>query len=682
MTERPMESHYIGGSREVSAPAEIVWELVEDPESWPETITPYLKRIELDGPLQTGTTARIRPRFPPLTSSWQVLDFDKGRHWSWGGRVLWLKCTYHHTVEPTERGSRVRLELEVDGPGAEVMRKIMRRRNLPEMATALGQIKQLAETRARALEKDESETVGEHSDLDPVPIEEAEGGAPAAMGPIPIPGGDPLESTLLSIGGPVDLSSLSLESTALERLRGAGVEMVVPLIGQGELLGALYLGPRLSDQPYSTDDRKLLGNLASQVAPAMKVAQLVREQQAEAMEKERIQRELEVAALIQQTLLPKDLPSVPGWQVDAFYRPAREVGGDFYDFLELDDDRLGLIIGDVTDKGVPAALVMATCRSMLRAAATRHASPAAVLGQVNEKLVPEIPQAMFVTCMYAVVDTRTGKIVFSNAGHNLPYVRGSDGVVELRATGMPLGLMPNMEYEEKTYQLDVGDVMVLTSDGITEAHSPEGEMYGFSRLMGQVGRKLSDEDMVSALVGDLERWTGGVAEQEDDITLVVVNRSASSRESAKAFIEGFDELASFTVPSVEGNERLAIDRVMAAVRPLELSEGRLEKLKTALGETVMNAIEHGNESNPDLDVAVQVAMRGNRLSVRVTDQGGEKPLPQATTPDLEAKVAGEQSPRGWGLFLVSQMVDEVKTESIDGTRTVELLLAREGEPDE
>ena len=173
---------------------------------------------------------------------------------------------------------------------------------------------------------------------------------------IPIPVGDPLETLLVTSGGPVVLRDLELESETVDTLREAGVELIVPLIGQGELLGALYLGPRLSDQPYSTDDRRLLGSLASQVAPAMKVAQLVREQQAEAKERERIHQELQVAALIQQTLLPKELPAIAGWQVDAFYRPARAVGGDFYDFIALEDGRLGVVIGDVTDKGVPAAL--------------------------------------------------------------------------------------------------------------------------------------------------------------------------------------------------------------------------------------------------------------------------------------------------------------------------------------
>lgn len=497
---------------------------------------------------------------------------------------------------------------------------------------------------------------------------------------VPIPPGDPLETVLLSTGGPLELDSIDFESEALQAMRDRGVELIVPLIGQGELLGALYLGPRLSDQPYSTDDRHLLGSLASQVAPAMKVAQLVREQQAEAKERERIQQEMQVAALIQQTLLPKELPSIPGWHVDAFYRPARAVGGDFYDFIPLADGRLGVVIGDVTDKGVPAALVMATCRAMLRAAAQRHASPSAVLADVNELLVPEIPPAMFVTCLYAIIETEAGELVLANAGHNLPYVRTADGVIELRATGMPLGLMPDMTYDERTYRMQRGDEMVLTSDGITEAHNIDGEMYGFPRLMGRVAVKPPNDDMVAALVGDLEGFTGTGAEQEDDITLVVVRRTASAKAAAETFEEeaSVEVLARFSVPSEEGNERIAISKVAEAVSGLGLDEARLERLKTAVGETVMNAIEHGNENQVEIPVEVEVVASAAAVTVRVSDQGGEKPIPDAELPDLEAKLAGEQTPRGWGLFLIGQMVDEVRTDNQDGTHSVELVMNREG----
>ncbi len=334
----------------------------------------------------------------------------------------------------------------------------------------------------------------------------------------------------------------------------------------------------------------------------------------------------------------------------------------------------------MTDKGVPAALVMATCRSMLRAAALNQDSPSEVLAAVNDNLVPEIPPAMFVTCLYAIIDTVAGEVVFANAGHNLPYVRTADGVIELRATGMPLGLMPGMDYEERTHHLDDGDLMVLTSDGITEAHNPAGEMFGFSRLMGRVGKRTKGEDMCGSLVSDLEEWTGPGSEQEDDITLVVVRRTASAADSAATFdTGGEDMLAAFTLPSVEGNERLAIDRVAEAVGGLGLEPGRFERLKTAVGETVMNAIEHGNDNDPTLDVGVEVVADRRRIAVRVTDLGGDKVIPDATTPDIEAKLAGEQTPRGWGLFLIEQMVDEVNRTRVNGSHVVELVMNREGD---
>ena len=149
------------------------------------------------------------------------------------------------------------------------------------------------------------------------------------------------------------------------------MKLAVPLVSQGELIGVINLGPRLSEQDYSADDRKLLDSLAAQAAPALRVAQLVREQEAEIRTRERYEQELRIAHLIQQNFLPREAPALEGWVPQAFYRSAREVGGDFYDFIELSDGRIGIVIGDVTDKGVPAALMMASTRSIIRSVAQR-----------------------------------------------------------------------------------------------------------------------------------------------------------------------------------------------------------------------------------------------------------------------------------------------------------------------
>src|SRR5215211_9513414 len=160
----------------------------------------------------------------------------------------------------------------------------------------------------------------------------------------------------------------------------------------------------------------------------------------ERIERERIEQELQVARRIQQASLPKEVPALEGWQIYPLYRPAREVGGDFYDFFELKDGRLGLVVGDATGKGVPAALVMASARSMLRAVAQTSNSPGDVLRRVNDPLATDIPPNMFVTCFYAILDPKSGSLTYANAGHDLPYLQRNGGVEELRATGMPWGL--------------------------------------------------------------------------------------------------------------------------------------------------------------------------------------------------------------------------------------------------
>src|SRR5215217_6744394 len=286
---------------------------------------------------------------------------------------------------------------------------------------------------------------------------------------------DPILAYLASVSGVVEVEKLDLDSPALAAMKEAGVKLVVPLVSQGELIGILNLGPRLSQQEYSADDRKLLSDLATQTAPAVRVAQLVRQQQQEAQERERIEQELRVARLIQQTLLPKTLPELPGYDVAAYYQPAREVGGDFYDFLDLEDGRMGFVVGDVTDKGVPAAIVMATTRTMLRAAAQRLFSPGEVLKRVNDVLVTDIPPNMFVTCLYAILDPESGRLLYANAGHDLPYRRRggrNEGAEELRATGMPLGLMPGMGYEEKEIVLEKARASCSTATASSRPTTP------------------------------------------------------------------------------------------------------------------------------------------------------------------------------------------------------------------
>ncbi|HEX5585221.1 ATP-binding SpoIIE family protein phosphatase [Gaiella sp.] len=525
-----------------------------------------------------------------------------------------------------------------------------------------------AQTMRRAIlrgGRDDAVTVAERAPADEVAEQPS---SPA----VEIAPNDPLIAFLQGASGAVEVDRLELDSPAVRALREAGVALVVPLISGGELIGTLNLGARLSDQQYSTDDKKLLDALAAQAAPALQVAELVRKQAAEAASRERIEQELRVAQLIQQNFLPRQLPELRGWQVQAYYKPAREVGGDFYDFFELDSGEIAVVIGDVTDKGVPAAMVMAAARSVLRASGTRIVSPGDVLARVNDLLVPDIPDRMFVTCLYAVVNPESGRIRFANAGHNLPFARTSDGVVELRATGMPLGLLPGMAYEEVEAALGPGDALLLYSDGITEAHDPSREMFGTKRLGDQVAGDRTD--LIDGILTSLGRFTGSGWEQEDDITIVTLRRTSPSLRA----VAGDGLRASFRVESRPGNEREAMRLVGEAVAPLDLAPQRLEQLRTAVSEATMNAIEHGNQSRPELPVEIDVEGTGGELRVRIADRGLSRPAAAPEAPDLAAKLEGLQKPRGWGLYLIENMVDELRVFDADGRHTVELVVNLEG----
>jgi serine phosphatase RsbU (regulator of sigma subunit) len=242
-----------------------------------------------------------------------------------------------------------------------------------------------------------------------------------------------------------------------------------------------------------------------------------------------IAQELRVARSIQEAALPKEVPTLEGWVISPRYQPAREVGGDFYDFHLLSEGRLGLVVGDATGKGVPAALVMSTTCGMLQvtAGALDSSSPGEVLAQVNETLLARIPQNMFVTCFYAILDPESGVLKYANAGHDLPYLwRGGDAD-ELRATGMPLGLMPGMSYEEKETLLQAGEAALLYSDGLVEAHGPQGDMFGFPRLRARVAEHGGERSLGDFLLEELYSFVGEGWEQEDDITLLTLRRFSS-----------------------------------------------------------------------------------------------------------------------------------------------------------
>ena len=426
----------------------------------------------------------------------------------------------------------------------------------------------------------------------------------------------------------------------------------------------------------NTDLEKRVAERTEQLKSAMA------KQQQEAQERERIEQELRVARMIQHTLLPKSAPELGGYHIAAYYRPAREVGGDFYDFLELEDGRLGLVVGDASGKGIPAAMVMANTRSVLRTSAQGgDLAPGEVLAEANEILFTDIPSNMFITCFYAILDPKSGRLSYANAGHDVPYLHRNGDAEELRARGMPLGLMPGMSYEQQEIVVDAGESVLFYSDGLVEAHDPKGEMFGFPRLRALVAEHDDEErSLVDFLLDELYSFTGEGWEHEDDITLVTLGKMGGTLTTPRSSTR--QTLAELSIPSEPGNERLATQEVGKAVSGLGLPERTLERLKTAVAEATMNAMEHGNRYIPEVPVKIEVWLLEKRLLVRIIDRGGSPPPnPIAQRPDIEAKLEGMQTPRGWGLFLIKNMVDEMRVSGNPDHHTVELVLHLNGEDD-
>jgi serine phosphatase RsbU (regulator of sigma subunit) len=318
---------------------------------------------------------------------------------------------------------------------------------------------------------------------------------------------------------------------------------------KGEVLGVLLVEepdplPLESQSSLSANRRlrskrlEITTGISQQVALAIQNDQLQREM----VERERLEREMQLARDIQRTFLPDQIPHLPGWDMDALWQTAREVGGDFYDFFSLPDRRLGLVIADVADKGMPAALFMTLVRTLVRATVQEFDSPAAVLKRVNDVLVPDARGGMFVTLFYAVVDLESGRVTYANAGHNPPLVANSSGsqITRLPKTGMALGVLETSQYSQQSTDLQPGDALVLYTDGITEAFSPEGELFGEDRLHQVVAAAMqaarepdangAAREIVSAVEAAVATFLGPAA-PGDDLTLLVLQRSLGDGEA-------------------------------------------------------------------------------------------------------------------------------------------------------
>jgi serine phosphatase RsbU (regulator of sigma subunit)/putative methionine-R-sulfoxide reductase with GAF domain len=357
-----------------------------------------------------------------------------------------------------------------------------------------------------------------------------------------------LVASSLEVGEDIDLDDVPEAWTHLEVLEPEQVEVLLaseprlllafPLTVKGERLGVL-----LAEEPVPQQDAELASlnsnlrlrskrveittGISQQAALAVQNDQLLRER----VDRERLEREMQLAREIQRTFLPRQVPDLPGWELNVWWRTARETGGDFYDFFALPGNRFGLVIADVADKGMPAALFMTLVRTLVRAAVRELDSPAAVLERVNDLLLPDAEQGLFVTLFYAVLDLSSGELAYANGGHNPPFwVQAYSGEISLLArSGMALGVMEGNQLEERHIQLAGGDYLIFYTDGVTDAFSPLGELFSTERLIQAVreasqAEARSAQAMLQYIDAAVYAFCGDAPQQDDSTVLVVMRR--------------------------------------------------------------------------------------------------------------------------------------------------------------
>ncbi len=314
------------------------------------------------------------------------------------------------------------------------------------------------------------------------------------------------------------------QSVIMYKLRSI---LCVPLKVKEQLRGIIYVDSRIQAGIFTPADMELLTIIAANAAIAIENARLYKV----AVEKGRMEQELQVARNVQASLLPNRTPQFAGWEIAARWLPARQVAGDYYDFIPLanaDNSRLGIVIADVTDKGMPAALFMAFTRSTLRASLSTIESPVEAIAHANALVSADSYKSMFVTLFYAALDPASGNLTYINAGHNPPYLvkpAQPQPLSRLKRTGIPLGIDDSMTYTQEMVALQPGEMLICYTDGATDALNPAGEDFGNERfeqviLANQAG---SADSMLHAIETALLAFIGGGV-PFDDITLVILKR--------------------------------------------------------------------------------------------------------------------------------------------------------------
>src|SRR5438477_2195452 len=346
-----------------------------------------------------------------------------------------------------------------------------------------------------------------------------------------VPPGEGIVGRVWQMRAPLHLTNVA-DAPELAAARGtsfgASSVMITPLLYGKQNMGVLALGNGPMSAPFTQSDFVVFKSIAEQSAFALYNAIVY----SEANEKKRLDHDLEIARDIQRILLPSEAPVIEGFEISGLNIPARHVSGDYFDYIKVDDERLGVAIADVSGKGVPASLIMAICRSVLRSQATGNPSPADVLQRVNRQIYPDIKEDMFISMAYVILDHAQGTVTLCRAGHDAPilYQRATETVTPVKPLGMVVGIDSGSVFDRITgdfaLSLERDDCILLYTDGITEALDNEGNEFGLERTIASVqsSAKEGAQAMVTRLIDDLRNFVGSTA-QNDDITMIAIRKT-------------------------------------------------------------------------------------------------------------------------------------------------------------
>lgn len=388
------------------------------------------------------------------------------------------------------------------------------------------------------------------------------------------------------------------------------------------------------------------------------------------LNQERLKKDLEFARTIQEGFLPESPPKVPGWNFASKYRPAQEVGGDFYDFIPVSKDLMGVLIGDVSGKGVPAALYMARLMSDFRFYATGLSSPGDIMGQINQILVERSRRGMFVTLCYILIHLEEGNLTMVNAGHLSPLIRNNSGRVKPLegSANTPLGIIEDQTFNEIHYKMEPGESLALITDGIIEAKNPKGTLFGEKRLNRIIASPFRSASKLSSLILDgVTRFAKGAA-QHDDLTLVCFKRNKGAHKTVKAKEAGEggkEDLVRLQIKSDPRYLALVRRNLEYLLVQDEVLDQDIRKIVLAVDEAAANVIRYAYGGAKDQVMDFEFNISAKWLTIRIRDYG-QKPDPKKIKPrDLD-----DIRPGGLGTRFMREVMDDVDYDTSPETGTL------------